>query len=454
MKIRIKNPAPVGPNLMKWGDYHFGQSLQAALERKGVQVCQDYWPDWSSYDDDEVVLVLRGKRSYQPSRSCRSMMWVISHPATVTGEEADDYDHVFVASDRHRRLLADATRTPVDVMRQCTDATIFRPDANASQDIDRRRGIVFVANSRGVKRDMVRWALESGVRPRIHGRHWAGVGFGDLVASDYIPNFELPAFYRSARLGLNDHWGDMAYFGVINNRIFDCLACRLPVLSDTFEELREVCGDSILHADSAAGFADSIRRYTFEYPRLLEETEALWSRIGRQYTFDARAEQIISAIDSPLSNERALAARAKVDVPDTGHLVRACRARGKQGEIRLLHVGPSTGRMRALFSADGVGYMSAGFGDGPWHVDIGRNLEQIQDGSLDLVVLDDPSGLGEDHELLLAGLSSKISATGCLAIVPDQSAWPRPGDLGFRFSSEEQGWVLYDPPGAAGTTAG
>jgi hypothetical protein len=110
--------------------------------------------------------------------------------------------------------------------------------------------------------------------------------------------------------------------------------------------------------------------------------------------------------------------------------------------------------MRALFSADGVGYMSAGFGDGPWHVDIGRNLEQIQDGSLDLVVLDDPSGLGEDHELLLAGLSSKISATGCLAIVPDQSAWPRPGDLGFRFSSEEQGWVLYDPPGAAGTTAG
>lgn len=447
MKIRIKNPAPLGPNLTKWGDYHFGQSLQAALERKGVTVRQDYWPNWSCGDDDSTILVLRGKRGYLPPPDFRSMMWVISHPATVTVEEVDSYDHVLVASDRHRRMLADTTQTPIDVMRQCTDTTIFTPTVSSDSGMDARRGIVFVANSRGVKRDMVRWAVDSGIRPRIHGRHWAGVGFGELVVSDYIPNPQLPEFYRSARLSLNDHWGDMAHFGVINNRIFDCLASGLPVLSDTFGELREVCGDSILHAGDAAEFADAIRQFTFEYPRLCEKTTELWQRIGRHYTFDARAEQIISMMDSPLPRARVSSGKAKVDEVDTGFLVQACREGGKQGEIKLLHVGPTPGHMRQLFAAEGVGYLSGGFGDGPWHVDIGRNLDQIQNRSLDLVVLDDPSGPAGDLELLLTKVCTKLSKGGSLALVPGaQCVWPRLELMGFQLISEDQGWMLYQLP--------
>jgi len=391
MKICIKNPAPLGPSLKKWGDYHFGQSLQRALERRGATVSQHYWPDWNVGEGEDAILVLRGKRPFVPPTDRISMMWVISHPATVMPEEMDGYSVVFLASEKHRQLMLEATSTQIEVMRQCTDIEMFGASGGLGRDPDTRRGIVFVANSRGVRRDIVRWAIDSDMPMEVYGRHWNALGLGSRLVRDYIANEDLPGFYARSRLSLNDHWGDMAYFGIINNRIFDCLACGVPILSDAFPELRDLCGESILYADSPESFARALQSYTFHYDERIELTRRLWDRIGSSHTFDARAEQIlamagVSSLPRGVVGKSMRPAENLRTPVDTA--TRALRMGGHYGEVRVFHVGPSKAWMQALLECDGIGYLSGGFGEGPWHVEIYGSLELVPDDSFDILVLD------------------------------------------------------------------
>jgi hypothetical protein len=61
-------------------------------------------------------------------------------------------------------------------------------------------------------------------------REWVIQVTGQVV-SDYFPNEELGELYSRSRATLNDHWADMRAYGFVNNRIFDALACGLPVIS-------------------------------------------------------------------------------------------------------------------------------------------------------------------------------------------------------------------------------
>jgi len=420
MKISIRNPAPLGRNLMKWGDYHFGQSLQAALERKGVEVVQRYWPEWGEEDGDaDAVLVLRGKRVFVPRPGQVALMWVLSHPAAVTLAEIQSYSLVFLASETHRKLLG-AARVQTEVMRQCTDVDRFGVFNGVGQDADHRRGIVFVANSRGMRRPMVRWALESGTPLDVYGRHWKEVEPQLRVKQEYVENEALPALYARSRLSLNDHWGDMAHYGVINNRIFDCLACGTPVLSDDFPELREVCGSALLYAGDPTAFSSAIQRYTLRYPELIDATRELWSRIGRQYTFDARADQIIAAVDSSLEPVRG-GAPARVDPATSAgplfDVVRNLRDRGTEGEIKAVHVNPTEPLMHEFQRIDEISYLSAGAGAGGWHLRLDRDMDLLPARSLDLLVID-PAGRASEQDIAewLPGAVRKVKVNGLIFV--------------------------------------
>ena len=117
----------------------------------------------------------------------------------------------------------------------------------------------------------------------------ARFGLRRLVEQRYIENRELPLLYRQSCLSLNDHWTDMIYYGYINNRIFDCLFCGLPVLSDEFPELREVCGDGILYADNAISFVRSYRYAEEHYDELSARTAELGEKLRPNFTFRGKS---------------------------------------------------------------------------------------------------------------------------------------------------------------------
>ncbi|MYL24819.1 glycosyltransferase family 1 protein [Halomonas alkaliantarctica] len=390
MKIVVKNPSPIGPQLTKWGDYHFGQSLQHALEALGATVIQHYWPEWDKAEGEDAILVLRGKRRYLPSGDVPAFLWVMSHPASISAEEVKAYTTVFAASDTHRALLQEQTATPVELMRQCTDSDLFYTSPlPIEDDIRQRRDIIFVANSRGVNRDMMRWAEQANVYPALIGRHWKQVGLQHRVKQEYVENDALPQLYRQSRMTLNDHWGDMHYYGVINNRIFDSLACGLPIMSDTFPELRRLCGDSLLHVASGADYQAAIREYTFQYPSLVEKTRRLWEKIGHSYTFQARAEQIIATLERPPTPHAVVPRPHSEPLSGAAFLPRwvegCCN---KTSAHQFLHVNPTLDGIQALFSHDKLNYLSAGLGSGPWHVPLTLDCAHLAPERFDIVLIE------------------------------------------------------------------
>jgi len=300
LKLTIKNPAPDDDSQNRWGDFHFGNALKRSLEAKGVTVFQDFQPNWSSDHEEDVILVLRGLSKFQPLKAKFTILWIISHPAMVTSEELDAYDLILTVSVFHCDLLRKITKTPVELARQCTDfGNFYSVDSSLLEEAKTRDGIVYVANSRGQRREMAQWIEETNTSVHVFGRAWEKFGIGHLVEKEYIPNADLPRLYRSARLCLNDHWKDMRAFGFINNRIFDSLACGLPILTDSFPEIRTLFGNTLLYARSAEEFRNNIAFCESNYEEVLGRVRETWNEIGMLYSFDARADDIIHWIQAP-----------------------------------------------------------------------------------------------------------------------------------------------------------
>lgn len=415
MKLAIKNPAPEGSRQTFWGDYSFGGSLKRALEELGIEVVQHFWPDWDRDDGEDAILVLRGKRLYVPPRDKVSMLWVISHPATVSLEELNRYSVAFVASEKLYSTFAPLTSTPVEVMRQCTDVSLFAPPGcTVEEDAKRREGVVFVANSRGVRRDMLQWSLAAGRPPRLIGGHWDQFGLAELVYREHVRNSELPEVYQGAKASLNDHWADMRHFGIINNRVFDCMACGVPVVTDSFAELVSVVGDAALYANNADELQSALKELDESYASVLSRVRSWWDQHGTDYSFSARAEQILRAIVrlEPKGAEPG-AERDTPDFPEArgffDELLRQSDLKRRGRRKKVVLVNPTQPTLRALAANDDVAHVSAGFGDGPWQVALDGQASQLEGAAFDVVWIEQLGTLMNDSpaERLVAAQGSR-----------------------------------------------
>lgn len=292
MKIILKNPAPNAES-KHWGDYHFGRCLTKYLQRSGTSVLTHYNTEWKKPDKADVVIVLRGKYPYQPTNlSSLHLLWCISHPETLTVEECEHYDAVFIASATHAARLGRHCSRPVLPLLQCTDLEEFEPKGAVLE----RKGAIFVGNSRGVRRPCIDWAAEAGLEFSIYGKDWNRFGQKKRIVASSIANEELPALYHKARFTLNDHWQDMKRMGYINNRVFDCLAAGLPVISDDFPELRALCGDALMYYHDQASLQEALRKMETDYADIAARQQHLWRMIRNSFSFESRAHALLDMV--------------------------------------------------------------------------------------------------------------------------------------------------------------
>lgn len=303
----IKCPAPEDESRVRWGDYPYAMSLKKYLEREGIYVTLDFHEDWNRREENaDVVIVLRGTFRYEPDRrnpKTTYIMWNISHPADVTDEEYNSYDLVCVASRRYAEKLRERVSVPVEVLLQCTDTELFYPPkmAKGQKDgLDNRRDyeFFFIGNSRGVKRRSVMWAIEDKLPITIFGGGWNSIleDHLDLVEEPFLSNERIPEVYRHAKCTLNDHWKDMLEYQFVNNRIFDALACGLPVISDVSDELRELCPEGVLYYTNREEFEQAVDRIQNHYEEVKEEVDAQWERIQKEFSFEARAKELVELV--------------------------------------------------------------------------------------------------------------------------------------------------------------
>ena len=326
VKIVLMNPAVLQSDGKPWGDEYFGEALEKALITKGCTVRQQYWPDWTMESEDDVVLVLRGKRQWKPPEDRFSILWILSHPGQVEVDEVDAFNLVITASELHCEMLRSMTDTPIRVARQCTDHRLFRAaNRTIKEEARDREGVVYVARSRGVRRDMAQWIDESGLSVRVFGNGWERFGLEHLVERVHIPNRELPEVYQNARMVLNDHWLDMRGFGYINNRVLDCLACGTPVVTDEFPELSNVFGNALIYANDAVELANAVEIPRNAYHDVLARCRDRWKEIGWTFSFEYRAGEILEWIRHPPAPGKRSTAHVARNWPQwTNQIVKNC----------------------------------------------------------------------------------------------------------------------------------
>lgn len=282
----LKIGAPSWEEAERWGDLHFARAVERELRRRGHRCLVQVLPEW---EDDagleyDVALVIRGLSRHLPKPGQLNVLWNISHPDELSGEECDGYDLVCVASERFAEELRGRTETPVVVLEQATDPALFFPDPAPEYEHD----LVYVANSRGVLRPIVRDLLPTDLDLAIYGANWEGLIDTRHVVAEHVPNAELRKVYSSARIVLCDHWDDMREHGFISNRIYDALACGATIVSDEVAGLKERFGNRVLTYRDAS----ELRELT---DRLLGEERRPQTEVTVE-TFEERVDRLLAAV--------------------------------------------------------------------------------------------------------------------------------------------------------------
>lgn len=294
LRLAIKISTPNLRVAQEWGDYHFARALKKSLERLGWVVDVDTQDAWYRNRDADVVLALRGRHRFTVDSNQINLLWIISHPDRLDESELDDYDHVFVASDVYLKTLKTRFRGSVSAMHQATDADLFKPPETREV----RSPVLFVGNSRREYRTMVRWCIERKLPIALWGGLWDGIVPPEIVKGTLISNEDLPNFYGTSGVLLNDHWDTMRDNGFLSNRLFDGSAAGAFIITDPVRGLAEIFGDAIEVAENAEDLAAKV-----EYA--LAHQEASWERAERarqivlaNHTFDHRARTIIAQVEA------------------------------------------------------------------------------------------------------------------------------------------------------------
>jgi len=304
-----------------WGDIYFAESLAKSLSRLGHRCLIHYLNEWGRPDlDVDVVIHLKGLSEYRQKPYNLNLLWMLSHPDMHTREELLRYDAVLVASLPHAARLKRELPLPVIPLLQATDPEHFRPHPEIPKEFD----LVFVGNNNGVgrlrMRRIVADVLPTKLRLGVWGHGWEGKLPQGVFQREFVPWEELPRIYAGAKIVLNDHHPDMLAKGFVNNRTFDVVASGTRLVSDRVRAIEEVLSVASYRKRS------ELRRIV---RNLLEKDaaedpgfQALRSRVLEQFTFDRRAEEILSVVSLLTEpRERAEAGRPRAVLKEQAPLV-------------------------------------------------------------------------------------------------------------------------------------
>ena len=295
LRFCLKIAAPDWMQAPQGGDVHFAAALQRELERRGhtclIQVAEEWdAPEGLAYD---VVVQLKGRGSYLPRSGQLNVLWSISHPAELTPAECEGFDLVCVASERYAAALASTTQTPVAVLEQATDPALFHPDPRPEHRCD----AVFVGNTRGAERPLIRDLFPTDLDLRVWGNGWAEHVPAPYHAGERLSGSEVRQAYSSATVVLNDHWPDMREQGYVSNRVYDALACGTLVVSDHLPELEERFGGCVLCYRSRAELKALLTHWCSRPEEAREAAARGREIVLTGHTFAHRVDRLLELVD-------------------------------------------------------------------------------------------------------------------------------------------------------------
>lgn len=291
LRWALKVSAPGGEGGSRWGDIAFARDLAAGLRHWGQEVVIDRRPAHrreTSEHLDDVTLSLRGLAPAVTIPGATNIVWVISHPDDVERDELAPFDLRYAASPMWAASTAERLGQPVRPLLQATNPDRFRPDGPRLDRLD----VVFVGRTRQVNRPIVRDAIAAGADLAVFGNGWEEFIDRKFIRARHLPNDEVPAAYRGARVVLNDHWADMSEHGFLSNRLFDAAACGAWIISDAVPGLMDVFGSTV---ETYSSVDDLTALLNGSGPTEAERL-ALAERIASEHSFVERAHTLLNDV--------------------------------------------------------------------------------------------------------------------------------------------------------------
>ena len=298
--IRIAVPSwDVAPG---WGDLHYARDLQRALERTGHPTrlhLQPRWDSWPAARDDLAIHLLgRGVAAKRPGRV--EVMWHISHPDAASIDAYEAHDLVLVASDSFARWMASQVSIPVLPFHQATDPERFHPGMTGPH-----HELLFVANSRGVRRHILEDLLPTDHELAVYGKAWTPERLDPRhVAGTHVPNGEVGGYYASADIVLNDHWPDMQREGFLSNRLYDASAAGGFVISDGIEGIADEFDGGVVSYETPAELRELIDRFLADPAARADHAARARAAVLARHTFEQRVAELLRHVEPMLATRR------------------------------------------------------------------------------------------------------------------------------------------------------
>jgi spore maturation protein CgeB len=111
--------------------------------------------------------------------------------------------------------------------------------------------------------------------------------------ADHVDNQVLPVVYSSAGVVLNDHWRTMLTWGFVSNRLFDVLACDVPVISDAVDGVDELFDGAVLEYRTPAELRALVDEVLADPTHARQRVERGRKAVLASHTLDHRARQLL-----------------------------------------------------------------------------------------------------------------------------------------------------------------
>jgi GT2 family glycosyltransferase/glycosyltransferase involved in cell wall biosynthesis len=287
--------APSDRAAERWGDAPVAAALARELRAHGLVVrtaARDRWGRGADRTAD-VTVHLKGRGVAPVSDVQCNVVWVMSHPSEVAPGELDAADLVVAGSELLAARYRERTTTRVAVLPQAADARRFTP---GPVEPDRASRVLFVGNTRSVPRPSVLGAIDAGLPLTLIGGGWERFIDSSLVRLPSVENAQLPGWYRSADVVLNDHWEDMARWGLVSNRVFDVLACGSCVVSDEVPGMAELLDGAVVTFTDREDVGRTVRSLLTDPVERAARTERGQRAVLAAHTWEHRAAALVALV--------------------------------------------------------------------------------------------------------------------------------------------------------------
>lgn len=291
----IQISAPSGNDSKLWGDTYFAQEISTSLKKLNQSTDIVFKDENVSklVQPNSVILNLRGllPATIVPGRL--NAIWVISHSHQITKYELKKYDLVFAASNPWALEKTKKWRLNVKPLLQATNPEIFNTKSTEEETIDR---LLFVGNTRGKFRNIVKFVSKISPKLRVIGTGWEKYLDNSQIEKQFVDNNKLSSEYKKSSVVLADHWKDMAKNGFISNRIFDAVASGSRVISDQVEGIEEIFGNSVVTYKNAAELEQILNN---DFDQIFGENDqriANAIEIQKNHNFDVRARILLDEV--------------------------------------------------------------------------------------------------------------------------------------------------------------